>query len=125
MQSANRYTSWMLSFSMVIGSGACVVAIAGCTGDDGTAELPDGSSDVPVEAGVPADSAGFPTCSASQACVEYGPVGPACLPTCAGIGAGGCPSGEVCTRTSSCCVATACEAVSVLVCCPPSGCGST
>jgi hypothetical protein len=153
MRNSNRRSSWMFSLSVLIGSGAGVLVIPGCTSDEWIAELPDGSSqgqpgpdgsssdarsipdagggvadgeaaDGPAEGDASPDAATIPTCSASQVCVEYTPAGPECLPSCAGIDAGGCPSGEVCTSTSGCCIGTGCSAVSVSACCPPSGCDS-
>jgi hypothetical protein len=60
--------------------------------------------------------------SDGQTCAEYTSHGPAYLPSCSGVDAGGCSSGNVCTATSACCGGGGCRAATVFVCCPPSGC---
>jgi hypothetical protein len=66
---------------------------------------------------------GTPTCSTGESCVQSSSHGAQqCIQSCAGLDAGGCSSGEVCTATSGCCSGTACSAIEVFVCCPASGC---
>jgi hypothetical protein len=134
----------ILSFSLVIGAVAGALSTPGCTPDQLIAELPDGSSpqtppgndgsvtapdgqmssDAPAEEDARNDATDIPTCSVSQVCAEFTPEGPACLPGCAGLDAGGCAAGEVCTSTSGCCLGTGCSAVTVFACCPPAGCNT-
>jgi hypothetical protein len=67
-------------------------------------------------------SAGPPRCSVGETCTQNTSHGQACLQSCSGVDAGGCPGGNVCTFASECCSGAACTPRGVFVCCPPTGC---
>jgi hypothetical protein len=109
-------------------SGQVCTSTSGCCSAGGCSAVsvnvccpPEGCNAQAQDAGGSGPDGSAPICSAAETCVQNTPYGPSCMQRCAGLDAGGCPAGWVCTGTPGCCSGAGCLAPYTYACCPELG----